>query len=168
MPDVCSHECSHIYTYLNPDSRLLFPPIFPRLCLPQNPPLETGEEVSNQTINFETDFTILATQLKEIKLPNTSSSTMEYISQTRASLEKKRNDILQQQQILNDRAKQCRTIDVDVSKQIENAKTLNCTIKSEKVNGKLFFILPRRCRSSCLKSKGRIIFLQQNQTSPSN
>jgi hypothetical protein len=31
-------------------------------------PLGTREEVSKQTINFETDFTILATQLKEIKL----------------------------------------------------------------------------------------------------
>jgi hypothetical protein len=63
----------------------------------QNPPSETPAEVSNQTINFETDLTILATQVKEIKLTNMSSSTMEYISQTATSLENKRNDILQQQ-----------------------------------------------------------------------
>jgi hypothetical protein len=88
----------------------------------QNHPSETREEVSNQTINFETDFTILATQLKEIKLTNISSATKEYIWQTAASLENKRNDILQQQQILNDWAEQCRTIDVDVSKRIENQK----------------------------------------------
>jgi hypothetical protein len=47
----------------------------------QNPPSETRDEVCNQTINFETDFTILATQLKEIKLTNMSGSTKEYISQ---------------------------------------------------------------------------------------
>jgi hypothetical protein len=86
----------------------------------QNHPSETREEVSNQTINFETDFTFLATQLKEIKLTNMSSATKEYIWQTVASLENKRNDILQQPQILNDWAEQCRTIDVDVSKRIEN------------------------------------------------
>jgi hypothetical protein len=39
-----------------------------------------------------------------------------------ASLENKRNDILQQQQILNDWEEQCRTIDVDVSKRIENQR----------------------------------------------
>jgi hypothetical protein len=83
---------------------------------------ETREEISNQTTNFEMDFTILATQLKEIKLTNMSSATKEYIWQTAASLENKRNDILQQQQILNDWAEQCRTIDVDVSKRIENQK----------------------------------------------
>jgi hypothetical protein len=88
----------------------------------QNHPSETREEVSNQTINFEMDFTILATQLKEIKLTNMSSATKEYIWQTAASLENKRNDILQQQQILNDWAEQCRTIDVDVSERIENQK----------------------------------------------
>jgi hypothetical protein len=54
-----------------------------------------------------------------------SSSTKEYISQTAASLENKRNDILQQQQILNDWAEQCRTIDVDVLKRIENAQLYN-------------------------------------------
>jgi hypothetical protein len=69
------------------------------------------------------DFTTLATQLKEIKLTNMSSATKEYICwQTAASLENKRNNILQQQQILNDWAEQCRTIDVDVSKRIENQK----------------------------------------------
>jgi hypothetical protein len=84
------------------------------------------EEVSNQrTINFETNFNILSTQPKEIKLTNMSSSTKEYISQTAASLENKRNDILQQQQILNDWAEQCRTIDVDVLKRIENAQLYN-------------------------------------------
>jgi hypothetical protein len=60
----------------------------------QNPPSETREEASNQTINFEMDFTILATKLKEIKLTNMSSSTKEYMWQTAASLENKRNDIL--------------------------------------------------------------------------
>jgi hypothetical protein len=51
-----------------------------------------------------------------------SSSSKEYISQTAASLENKRNDILQQQQILDDDwAEPCRTIDLDVSKRIENA-----------------------------------------------
>jgi hypothetical protein len=50
-----------------------------------------------------------------------SSSSKEYISQTAASLENKRNDILQQQQILDDWADQCRTIDLDVSTRIENA-----------------------------------------------
>jgi hypothetical protein len=40
------------------------------------------------------DFTILATKLKEIKLTNMSSSTKEYMWQTAASLENKRNDIL--------------------------------------------------------------------------
>jgi hypothetical protein len=45
-----------------------------------------------------------------------SSATKEYIWQTVSSLENKRNDILQQQQILNDWEEQCRTIDVDVSR----------------------------------------------------
>jgi hypothetical protein len=40
------------------------------------------------------DFTILATQLKEIKLTNMSSATKEYIWQTAASLENKRNENL--------------------------------------------------------------------------
>jgi hypothetical protein len=86
--------------------------------------------ISNQTTNFEMDFTILATQLKEIKLTNMSSATKVYIWQTAASLENKRNDILQQQQILNDWAEQCRTIDVDVSKRIENQKKVNRTAQS--------------------------------------
>jgi hypothetical protein len=65
------------------------------------------------------DFTILATQLKEIKLlTNMSSATKEYIWQTAASLENKTNDILQQQQILNDWEEQCRY----VSKRIENQR----------------------------------------------
>jgi LmbE family N-acetylglucosaminyl deacetylase len=38
------------------------------------------------------------------------------------SLENKRNDILQQQQILNDWEEQWRTTDVDVSKRIENQR----------------------------------------------
>jgi hypothetical protein len=45
----------------------------------QNHPPGTREEVSNQTINFEMDFIILATQFKEIKLTNMSSATKEYI-----------------------------------------------------------------------------------------
>jgi hypothetical protein len=74
-------------------------------------------------MNFERDFTILATQLKEIKFTNMSNATKEYIWQTVTSLENKRNDILQQQQqILNDWEEQCRTIDVDVSKRIENQR----------------------------------------------
>jgi hypothetical protein len=73
-------------------------------------------------MNFERDFTILATQLKEIKFTNMSNATKEYIWQTVASLENKRNAILQQQQILNDWEEQCRTIDVDVSKRIENQR----------------------------------------------
>jgi hypothetical protein len=131
----------------------------------QNHPSETLEYVSNQTINFETDFTILATQLKEIKLTNMSSATKEYIWQTVASLENKRNDILQQQQILNDWAEQCRTIDVDVSKRIENAQLYDQVRESQ---WKLFSISPRRCRSSCLKFRGRNILLHQNQTTPSS
>jgi hypothetical protein len=73
-------------------------------------------------MNFERDFTILATQLKEIKFTNMSNATKEYIWQTVTSLENKRNAILQQQQILNDWEEQCRTIDVDVSKRIENQR----------------------------------------------
>jgi hypothetical protein len=73
-------------------------------------------------MNFERDFTILATQLKEIKFTNMSNATKEYIWQTVTSLENKRHAILQQQQILNDWEEQCRTIDVDVSKRIENQR----------------------------------------------
>jgi ABC-type metal ion transport system substrate-binding protein len=95
----------------------------------QNLPSGTGEEVNNQTINSKRILPFLpATQLKEIKLTNmslNSSSTKECILQTAASLENKRNDILQQQRILNDWAEQCRAI--DVSKRIENAQELDCT-----------------------------------------
>jgi hypothetical protein len=88
------------------------------------------------------DFTILVTQLKEIKLNNMSSTTKEYIWQT---VENRRNDILQQQQILNDWEEQCRTIDVDVSKRIENQrKSIELHNQIREVNEKPFLIILRR------------------------
>ena len=58
---------------------------------------ETRAEEINQDTKPETDFTILATKLKEINLTNMPISTKHYIAQKMTSLQNKGNHLQQQQ-----------------------------------------------------------------------
>lgn len=67
----------------------------------QNPRSVTPEELINQTVRFEADFTLIAIKLKEVKLSNVPRSETDSIVQKITSIENKGKHIQQQQQQLH-------------------------------------------------------------------
>jgi hypothetical protein len=115
------------------------------------------------------DFINLATQLTEIKLTNMSSAaTKEYSHLANSGITRKQAKRHHNKQILNDWAEQCRTIDVDVTKLTTGFQSESKTRESQ------YRTARSKQRKSMVKERvlgiasdrGRIILLQQNQTSP--